>query len=104
MNSIPIFFDLFFQLMNLRQQLAVSEASLSYVAHLREVPERVEQIEQRGIRRAKLAFKIVGWCAEQLGDALRILMKTGRGDDEANLVFAATSSAPGHLLKFRCSE
>src|SRR5438874_8991583 len=100
MNSIPIFFDLFFQLMNLRQQLAVSEASLSYVAHLREASERVEQVEQRRIRCAKLAFKIVGRRAEQFSDALRILMKTGRSNDEANLVFAATSSAPGHLLKF----
>ena len=90
--------------MNLRQQIAISEASLNYVAHLREAPERVEQVKQRRIRCAKLAFKIVGRRAEQLGDALRILMKTGRSNDEANLVFAATSSAACHLLKFRCSE
>jgi len=42
----------------------------------------------------------IGRRFQELCDALRILMQTGSGDDEADVVTAAASGAPGHLLQF----
>ena len=79
--------------------VAAREAPLGDVAHLRERLVGVEQVEQRRVGRAELTFERVGFGFEERGELLRILMKSGRGDDEADAVASASSGAARHLLK-----
>ena len=79
--------------------VAAREAPLGDVAHLREGLVGVEQVEQRRVGRAETALQRVGFGFEERGELLRVLMKAGRGDDEADEVASASSGAARHLLK-----
>jgi hypothetical protein len=82
----------------------VRETSFGNFAHTGEAFVSVQQIEQRRIGRAKLALQRIGRRSEQNCDALGVLMKSGRGNDEADIIAAASSGASRHLLQFGSGE
>src|SRR6266542_4243489 len=67
-------------------------------AHARKISESVEQVEKRGVGSAKLTLQVFGRRLEQINDALRILMRSGRSDDEAHAILATATGPTCHLL------
>src|SRR6185503_11158083 len=100
-NAITAFLTGLFQLMDSRQEVSIGEASFGNCSHLGEAAEGVEQVKQRGVSGAKLAFEIVGPGAKQFGNLTWILMRPWRGNDEADAILASPAGATRHLLQFR---
>src|SRR5262245_40879120 len=72
-------------------------AALGDLSYLGKAAERVEQIEQAGVRRAKLAAQRVGRRAEQLGYLFRVLELTRHEHDKADVIASPSPCASGHL-------
>ena len=98
-NPLLILLKVLLELMNARQEVAISKTSLGNRSYLREASESIKQIQERSVSRAKLTIEIIGRRGQQLSNLLRILMKSGRGDDEADAVAPPPAGAARHLLK-----
>src|SRR5205085_8474584 len=87
------FFARVFESREFGNVVAAREAPARDVAHLRERAVGVEQIQERRVGRAELTFERVGFGAPKRRELLRVLMKAGRSDVEADEVAASTPGA-----------